>query len=163
MNMTLEQHFKNYTKNNPNSEITLFDWKDWFGNRLKINKKYMENTQTKIDFLKSKGWKNLTKQGNWVDTNKVYTIPDIKGITLEDAYNHVKNNEEKYRFAKPVLSKVIIKENGKEITGEVVQKVIQCTMDGIMFLQYVIKSEQGVHIRNENEFEIVLSEELNYN
>lgn len=110
----------------------------------------MENKELKIKYLKSKGWNYLSTDENWVDGNKVYSFPDWKGISLDSAFNHVKDNESKYKTV-PIVKKTVNvynkwKEKGKEdlIIGEIVQKVNQLTMDGVIYEQYLIKTKYGI-------------------
>ena len=106
--------------------------------------------ELKISYLKSKGWNCLTTDENWVDGNKIYNIPDWEGVSLDIAYKYVKDNESKYKTAPIVINTVNVynkwKEKGKEdlIIGEIVQKVNQLTMDGIVYEQYLIKTKYGV-------------------
>ena len=43
---TLETQYKNYLNDNPNSEITFDEWKEWFGNQLVNAFKKMEENKT---------------------------------------------------------------------------------------------------------------------
>lgn len=127
----------------------------------------MEDKQTKINYLKSKGWNYLSTDENWVDGNRVYNYPDWTGVSLESAFNHVKNNESLYKDSFFLKKSVVVVNKWKDqgggdlITGEIVQKVKQLTMDGIMYEQFLVKTKYGVggyfiH-------EIINSNEINFN
>jgi hypothetical protein len=110
----------------------------------------IEDKESKINYLKSKGWNYLSTEENWVDGNRIYNYPDWVGVSLDSAFNHVKNNESLYKTVTISNKNVIVgnkwKEKGEKdlIAGEIVQKVKQLTMDGIMYEQYLVRTKYGV-------------------
>lgn len=160
--MTIKEHCKNYFNSNPRTSLTIYDWKEWFGKRLK-NIKDMEIIQTKIDFLKSKGWKPLLSHDNWVDTNKIYNLPDFKGLPLEEAYMLVKTNEIMYENVKVALKNVIVNYNGEKFIGEIVEVIRQYTMDGVLIEQYMIKSTNEIYICYEHQIKNMDINDMSYN
>ena len=116
--------------------------------------------KSKIDYLTSKGWKHLLTENNWVDTNKIYNLPDWVGLSLEEAFVFVTENESKYENTNYNSEKVIVSYETHKFIGEVVEIIQQHTMDGVMIEQYLVKSISGIHLCYKHQIENVNVNEI---
>ena len=146
--MNLKDNYLLYKEKNPNSIITYGDWKDWFGERLKLEIDMIEQKIKKEKFLKNKGWKTLNNQNEWVDSNKEYMTPQWTGMDLETAYDYVKSNELRFEDVFTLIGRVLVQNKwdrtDEKIDGEIVEKIKSITMDGMFYEQFLVKTKKGV-------------------